>query len=206
MPGNGWRGRTGKRFERAWCKTFFLDVERTIMKRFRPTRQTTAVFETLEGRWALSAGLAVVSHHADAAVRSHSPRKVPVFISGELSVGGGTTATVTNVAGRIGKADFDSGSGSGTISGNEFQGGDIEVSNGQGTIELGLGAARIVIIGGYQKMNVKVVAVNGGGAYSQVTGSTGSLKALAPIGFLGVNHFSGSLESSGAAAGTELGY
>jgi hypothetical protein len=110
------------------------------------------------------------------------------------------------VAGRIGKAAFTAGSGSGTLSGNQFQGGDIELSNGQGTIELGLGAGRIVMIGGFQKMNVKIVAVNGGGAYSQVTGSTGSLKALAPIGFQGFNHFSGSLKSSGAAAGTELGY
>ena len=176
------------------------------MKRIRPTRQRTAGFEALEGRWALSAGLAVASHHADAAVRSHFRRSVPVSISGELSIIGGTTATVTGVAGRIGEADFNSGSGSGTISGNQFQGGTIDVSNGQGTIELSLGAARIGTIGGYQRMKVRVVAVNAGGAYAQVTGSTGTLKALAPIGFQGVNHFSGSLHSSGESASSELGF
>jgi hypothetical protein len=204
-PGNGWRSRTGEGFERAWCKTFFLDVERTIMKRIRSKRQRAAGFEVLEGRWALSAGLAVASHHAEAVARTHSQHRIPVSISGQLSVAGGTAATVTGVTGTIGKADFTSGSGSGTVSSNQFQGGTIDVSNGQGTIELSLGAARIVTVGGHQRMKVKVVAVSAGGAYAQVIGSAGTLTATAPIGFQGVSRFSGSLHSSGASAGSELG-
>lgn len=188
------------------CTTLFFDLEKATMTRIRPTRQRTAGFEVLEGRWALSAGLAVTSHHVEAVVRHHTRHKVPVFISGELSIDGGTTATITNVAGRIGRADFTSGSGTGTISGNQFQNGDIAMSNGQGTIDLHVGAGRIVMIGGYLKMRLQVVAVSGGGGYAQVTGSVGRLKALAPIGSLGINHFTGSLTIPSAAASAELGY
>ncbi len=106
------------------------------MTRIRPKRQRAVGFEALEGRLALSTGMAVASPHIHEAIVRASQRSIPASFTGRVSTDG-PTLTTTNLRGHIGPDRF-TGSGTGTEVGKAFQGGDVNLSNSQGTIELQL--------------------------------------------------------------------
>ena len=115
------------------------------MKRIRSKRQRPLGFEALEGRLALSAGmgLAGASHHADAMAMSQSVKTIPASFKGHTQIVNGTQVMVTGLKGTIGKDHF-AGFGSGTVAGTLFAGGNVYLSNGKGTVQLGLDPAVVV--------------------------------------------------------------
>ena len=145
------------------------------MNRIRPRQKRTPRFEALEGRLVLSTGMGmgVISHHAHALVRSQAQRQVPASFRGHVSVSG-STVTTTNLTGTIGRDRF-TGSGTGTMSGTIFQGGDVYLSNKQGTIHLRLSPATVTQVGKRIRQTVAVVALDATGKYAPYTGSPGTL-------------------------------
>ena len=147
------------------------------MNRNRARQKRTPKFEALEGRLVLSTGMAtgVISHHAHALVRSQPQRQVPASFRGHVSVSG-STVTTTNLTGTIGSDHF-TGSGTGTTSGTIFQGGDVYLSNKQGTIHLRLSPASVTQVGVRKRIRqtVAVVALDATGKYAPFIGSPGSL-------------------------------
>jgi hypothetical protein len=145
------------------------------MNRNRARQKRTPKFEALEGRLVLSTGMAmgVISHPAHALVRSQPQRQVPASFSGHTSVSG-STVTTTNLTGTIGRDHF-TGSGTGTTSGTIFQGGDVYLSNKQGTIHLKLSPATVTQVGKRIRQTVAVVALDATGKYAPFIGSPGSL-------------------------------
>jgi hypothetical protein len=113
------------------------------MTRIRPKRQRAVGFEALEGRLALSTGMAVASPHVHQAVVRAAQRSIPASFHGRTSISG-STLTTTNLTGKIGPDHF-TGSGTGTIVGNLFQGGTVSLSNSQGTIQLSLTAIQVKV-------------------------------------------------------------
>ena len=115
------------------------------MNHNRAKQKRTPRFEALEGRLALSTGMSMglIPHPAHALVRSQSQahRKVPASFTGHVSLSG-STLTTTNLTGTIGRDRF-SGHGTGTVSGIIFQGGDVYLSNKQGSIHLKLSPATV---------------------------------------------------------------
>ena len=146
------------------------------MNRIRPRQKRTPRFEALEGRLVLSTGMGmgVVSHHAHALVRSQPQRQVPASFRGHVSMNG-STVTTTNLTGMIGRDHF-TGSGTGTMSGTIFQGGDVYLSNKQGTIHLQLSPATVTQVGKRTRQTVAVVALDATGKYAPFIGSPGELR------------------------------
>jgi len=119
--------------------------------------------------------MGLISRHAHALVRSQAQRQVPASFKGQVSVSG-TTVTTTNLTGTIGRDHF-TGSGTGTTSGIIFQGGDVYLSNKQGTIHLKLGPATVTQVGVHKRIRqtVAVVALDATGKYAPFIGSPGQL-------------------------------
>ena len=86
----------------------------------------------------------------------------------------GSTVTMTNLTGTIGRDRF-TGSGTGTVSGTIFQGGDVYLSNKKGTIHLRLSPATVTQVGKRIRQSVAVVALDSTGKYARFTGDTGTL-------------------------------
>ena len=149
------------------------------MNRNRARQKRTPRFEALEGRLVLSTGIAtgVISHQAHALVRSQvqAQRQGPASFRGHVSVSG-STVTTTNLTGTIGRDRF-TGSGTGTQSGIIFQGGDVYLSNKQGTIHLRLSPASVTQVGVRKRIRqtVAVVALDATGKYAPFIGSPGKL-------------------------------
>jgi hypothetical protein len=161
----------------ACCEHNLFDLERTIMTRIRPIRQRPMEFEALEGRLALSTGMAVAvaSPHADAVIIRQTQHSIPTSFKGQTSITNGSTLMTTNLRGTIGKDRF-VGSGTGTVVGKLFQGGDVYLSNSQGSIHLKLGPA-IALNPGKKgsRQEVAMVVADTTGKYGPFTGSTGTL-------------------------------
>ncbi len=145
------------------------------MNRIRPRQKRTPGFEALEGRLVLSTGMGTgeISHHAHALVSSQPQRQVPASFRGHVSITG-STVTTTNLTGAIGRDRF-TGYGTGTTSGTIFEGGDVYLSNKQGSIHLRLSPATVTQVGKRMRQSVAVVALDATGKYAQYTGSTGEL-------------------------------
>ena len=75
------------------------------MMRIRPKRQRTVGFEALEGRLALSTGIAVASPHVHQAIVRAAQRSIPASFHGRTSISG-STLTTTNLTGKIGNDRF----------------------------------------------------------------------------------------------------
>ena len=141
------------------------------MNKIRPRQKRSPSFEALEGRLTLSTGLAVASPHTHALVRSLAQHRITATFKGHASIGG-ATPVIPDLTGRIGH-DLFSGNGSATFSGNLLQGGDVYLSNSQGSLHLQLGTASVIGVGKRSKQRVPLVVVGATGRYAQLTGMTG---------------------------------
>ena len=142
-----------------------------MMNRIRPRQKRSLRFEALEGRLALSTGMAggVVAHHAHVLVTKPALHKVRVSFSGHASESG-STVTITNLKGTIGTVHF-TGNGTGTISGKTFKGGDVNLSNSEGSVMLQLSPQA----GKGARQTIAVSALEATGNYAQYVGDTGTL-------------------------------
>ena len=147
-----------------------------MMKRVRSKRQRPLVFDALEGRVALSTGvgMALAAPHAAAAMIRQVKKTIHASFKGNVQFPGPSAVAVTNLTGKIGKDRF-TGSGSGSLTGTQFQGGNVFLSNSQGTVQLGLGPAIAVKAGKHPRQKVAVVVVASSGKYASFLGSTGTL-------------------------------
>jgi hypothetical protein len=159
----------------AQCEHDFFDLEQLIMTRIRSKRQRSMGFEALEGRLALSAGVgtAVASHHAEAAVVRQTQTTIPASFKGHVQ-NTGTELITTGLTGKIGRDHF-TGSGTGTEMGKQFEGGTVNLSNSQGTIQLSLSTAFVVKVRKSSKQEVSMVAVAATGKYASYVGITGTI-------------------------------
>ncbi len=80
----------------------------------------------------------------------------------------------TNLKGTIGTDHF-TGSGTGTVSGKEFDGGNVDLSNSKGTIELSLGSAYVVKVGKSSRQEVSMAVVSATGKYASYVGAAGTI-------------------------------
>lgn len=155
-----------------------------MMNRIRPRQKRSLRFEALEGRLVLSAGIGTtgaLSAQAHVLVKNSAPRQVqvPVFFKGLVFMSG-STVTTTNLTGTIGNDHF-TGSGTGTISGKTtgtisrktFEGGDVYLNNGNGSVTLRLSPQA----GKSARQTIAFVALNATGKYAQYAypGNTGTL-------------------------------
>jgi hypothetical protein len=115
----------------------------------------------------------MISHHAHA-LGSQAHRQVPASFRGHVSVSG-STVTTSHLTGTIGRDHF-TGSGTGTTSGTIFEGGDVYLSNKQGTILLQLSPATVTQVGKRIRQTVAVVAIDATGKYAPFIGSPGELR------------------------------
>jgi hypothetical protein len=172
-PGTNWRDRPCEAGQRAAREHQLFKLEKTMMNRIRPRQKRSLRFEALEGRLALSTGMGVgvVSHQAHVLVKSAAPRQVqvPVSFKGQVSVSG-STVTTTNLTGKIGRDHF-TGHGTGTISGKIFQGGNVYLSNSNGSVFLKLSTQA----GKGTRQTIAFVALEATGKYAPYAGKTGTL-------------------------------
>ncbi len=159
------------------------------MTRIRPKRQRTVGFEALEGRLALSTGMAVASPHVHQAIVRAAQRSIPASFHGRTSISG-STLTTTNLTGKIGTDRF-TGTGTGTMVGNLFQSGNVYLSNSQGTIQLSLSAIQVKVRKTMRR-EVATMVVAATGKYAPFVNATGlittwhvSNKPNAPAQFSG---------------------
>jgi hypothetical protein len=113
------------------------------MTRIRPKRQRAVGFEALEGRLALSTGMAVAAPHAHHAIVRAAKRSIPASFHGRTSINGSALAT-TNLTGKIGTDRF-TGYGTGTLVNNLFQSGTVYLSNSRGSVQLSLSAIQVKV-------------------------------------------------------------
>jgi hypothetical protein len=144
------------------------------MIRNRTKRQRPVSFEALEGRLALSTGIgiAAVSHRGYALLMS--PSQIPASFKAHVQIVDGTNLVVTGLRGKIG-TDRMTGSGTGTVAGKQFVGGNVYLSNSLGTVQLGLGSAFVVKVRNASRKEVPVVVLSASGKYAPYLGITGLL-------------------------------
>jgi hypothetical protein len=130
-------------------------------------------FEALEGRLALSAGMAVASPHVHAAIVRASRHTIPATFKGVVSVSG-TTLTTMNLTGHIGTDQF-TGYGTGTVAGTQFQGGDVYLNNSQGTVHLGLSPIYSIRVGKAKTRTFSINVVDATGKYTPFLTSVGTI-------------------------------
>ena len=143
------------------------------MTRNRPKQQRTLRFEALEGRLALSTGIGVASPHLHAAIVRTSQRSIPASFTGRVSTDG-STLTTTNLRGHIGPDRF-TGTSTGTEVGKDFQGGDVNLSNSQGTIELQLSPFYTERVGKTTTQTFGITVVSATGKYVPYLTSAGRI-------------------------------
>lgn len=103
------------------------------MWKARPARQRRMHIEALEGRLAMSGGAATLYGHGAEVFAHKIPKTIPITLSGHVSVLGGMTVEINSVSGKLGKVKV-KGSGSGSLSGNQFEGGAVMLSNSSGSV------------------------------------------------------------------------
>jgi hypothetical protein len=144
-----------------------------IMNKIRPKQKRSLSLEVLEGRLTLSTGLAVTSPHTHALVRSLTQHKIQAAFKGHTSING-QTELIPDLTGRIGNNRF-TGYGTGTISNNIVQSGDVYLSNSQGSLHLQFGTASVIQVGKRSRQEVPVVVLESTGKDARLTGMTGML-------------------------------
>ena len=163
------------------------------MTRIRSKRQRSLGFETLEGRLALSAGvgMALASHHAHEVPMSQIQKTIPASFKGHSQLLSGSELVTTNLRGTIGRDHF-TGSGTGTVSGKLFQGGNVYLSNSRGSIQLSLSPAVVTKVRGHARQNVAIAVAAATGKYVLDVGMTGILNTWnAPAKPRATSSFSG---------------
>ncbi len=141
------------------------------MTRNRPTRQRTVSFEALEGRLALSTGVGVASPHLHAGVARTAQQKISASFKGVVQTDGSALDT-QNLRGHIGP-DRLAGYGTGTETGNQFQGGNAYLGNDQGAIDLALSPLYSVRVGKKKTRTFAITVVSATGKYAPFLTSTG---------------------------------
>jgi hypothetical protein len=167
---------SGEKTDSARCGNNFFDLEQLIMTRIRSRRRLSLVFEALEERLALSAGMvtAVASHHAKPVVARPTQTSIPASFKGHVQILNGSQLVATGLTGTIG-TDHLTGSGTGTEAGKQFEGGTVSLSNSQGSVQLQLSPAFKVKVGRSSKQEVSMVAVAATGKYASYVGITGTI-------------------------------
>ena len=113
-------------------------------------------------------GMPLASHHSDAAHITQTAGSVPASFKGHAQLVG-STLTITNLTGTIGKDHF-TGYGTGTEAGKQFEGGNVYLSNSNGTVQFSLASAVTVKVRRSTRQQVSLVAVNGTGEYASYVG------------------------------------
>jgi hypothetical protein len=150
-----------------------LELEQVIMNQVRRGQKRSLGFESLEGRLALSTGMAVASPHAHLHALSNTHSSIAATFTGHTSINGSSVET-PDLSGRIGRDRF-AGNASGTAAGATFEGGDVLLTNSKGSIQLELGAATVTKVAGRTRQEVPMVILASTGKYAQFTGATGML-------------------------------
>ena len=145
------------------------------MTQIHSKRRRSLAFEPLEGRLALSAGMAtgLAAHRPDVVHVSQRTKSIPASFKGHTELVG-TELTTTSLTGTIGRDRF-TGSGTGTQVGTQFEGGSVYLSNSKGTIQFSLGPSVVVRVKKPMRQNVSLVAVSATGKYASYVGLTGTL-------------------------------
>jgi hypothetical protein len=143
------------------------------MTRIRPKRQRAVGFEALEGRLALSTGMELAAPHVHAAIVRASRRAIPASFNG-IVTSTGSTLTTSDLTGHIGPDRF-TGYGTGTQVGRQFEGGDVYLSNSQGTIQLRLGPSYPERVGKAKTTTFGISVVAATGKYAPYVTSTGHI-------------------------------
>jgi hypothetical protein len=86
----------------------------------------------------------------------------------------GSDLTTTNLTGHIGPDRF-TGYGTGTVVGKQFQGGDVFLSNSQGTIHLGLSPFFVLHKGRAKTRTFAITVIDATGKYAAFDGSNGTV-------------------------------
>jgi len=146
------------------------------MTRIRSKRQRPVGFEALEGRLVLSAGMgmAAASHHAHAVVMSQTQKTIPASFKGHSQILNGTELVATGLTGTIGRDHF-TGYGTGTVAGKLFQGGNVYLSNGAGSVQLALDPGVVVTVRKHSRQEVPLTVAAASGKYASYVRLTGLL-------------------------------
>jgi hypothetical protein len=146
------------------------------MKRTRSKRQHSLAFDALEGRVALSSGIGtpLAAPRFAAVMMSQLRKTVQASFKGRVQFPSASDVAVTSLSGKIGKDHF-TGFGNGGLAGTLFLGGDVYLSNGQGTVHLRLGPAITIRAGKHPRQKVSVVVADSSGKYASIAGSSGTL-------------------------------
>ena len=97
------------------------------------------------------------SHHAEAGGET-DPEIDSGFIQGHAQLVHGSELVTTNLTGKIARDHF-TGSAAGTVEGRQFEGGEVNLSNGAGSIQLELGTAFVVKVRKSSKQEVSMARV-----------------------------------------------
>jgi hypothetical protein len=169
------------------------------------SRRCHIAFETLEKRLALSGAAAAARLHGAEVFAHRMPKKIPIALTGQVSVINGATITVSGVTAKLGKVRF-SGTGSGTLSGRQFEGGSVLLSNASGGVTLLLGTASAKHAGKNTKLKVTVTAENGTGGFVQLDKAAGSVNLVIPDKAGAASSFKGTFNKFNSAAAGDLGF
>jgi hypothetical protein len=175
-----------------------------MMTKARSARQRRMQIEALEGRLAMSGGVAAL-HSNGAEVFAHKiPKTIPITYTAHFSYSG-SSVLISGASGKLGKIHL-TGQGSGTIVGDQFEGSSVVLSNAAGTITLDFGPGTLKRAGKNVKLKVTVSAELATGAYNMVEGSMGNVTELTPIKVGAASKGKGDFNSFETGAATELGY
>jgi hypothetical protein len=175
------------------------------MTKTRPVRQRRMHIEALEGRLAMSGGAAALHWHGAEILAHKIPKTIPITLSGHVSVMNGLNVSVSGVSGKLGKVKV-TGSGSGSLSGNQFEGGALMLSNSSGSVTLFLGLATAKHAGKNTKLKVIVTAESATGKYAGLDNAAGSVNVVIPDKTSAASSFKGTFNSFSSTAAGELGY
>jgi hypothetical protein len=151
-------------------------LEQLIVNPIRSKRRRALAFDALEGRLVLSTGIrsAAAAHPAAAIMMAKINKSIPSTFKGRVQFPSASQILFTGLTGKIGKDRF-TGYATGSTSGTLFLGGDVFLSNSQGTAHLQLGPAITVKAGKHPRQKVGATIVDGTGKYAQFVGGTGTL-------------------------------
>lgn len=116
-------------------------------------------------------GMVAASHHAE--IAHPNVKSLKATFTGRVSLSG-TTYTSSNVKGTIGPAKF-TGNAEILTQNHLLEGGYVNLTNSQGTLEFQLEPGNPVKVGKSYKQPVGLLAIEGTGAYSSYIGATGNV-------------------------------
>lgn len=175
-----------------------------MMTRSQLTRRRIG-FEALENRLTPSGGAAASFLHGATVFAHKVPKTIPITLSGHVAVMGGSNVTLSGVSGKLGKVHL-AGSGSGTLSGNQFEGGAINLSNSSGSVQLFLGLGTAKHVGKNTKLKVIVTAESGMSKYAPLNNTAGTLNIVIPDKTSAAASLKGTFNMVSSTVAGALGY